>query len=91
MLSFKHVATNSNSTSKIIGNVLSVEVFAIEDSGEASALKLDNLSENVTNKFEGLDLNDTISYECVYLLPNNTWSTYGCTLASSSSRSAECS
>ena len=64
-----------------MGKVLSIESFNLDDE-EPSEILLENLEKNVTLVFDGLNLNETLLYECVYLLSDNTWSTEGCYLSS---------
>ena len=44
----------------------------------------------MTIVFEGLSLNETEQYECVYLLPDNTWATDGCYLSSLTTDHVDC-
>ena len=41
-------------------------------------MDLSYLENNVTIVFADISLNTTLTYECIYLLANNTWSTEGC-------------
>ena len=63
------------------GLILSIEAFALNDTG-GTQLSLKNLTNNITVVFDGSNLNTTLTYECIYLLPNITWSTDGCYLSS---------
>ena len=69
---------------------MSIEAFYL-DNGIGTELVLTNLTNNVTIVFDELNLNTTLTYQCVYLLPNYTWGTDGCYLSSKAGKAAECS
>ena len=56
---------------------MSIEAFYVDDQGSES-IDLSSLQNNVTIVFDDIALNTTLTYECIYLIANYTWSTDGC-------------
>ena len=81
-----HIIQNDD----LFGYKLSIAGFYLDDD-TFDEIPFLNLQHNVTIVFDGLPLNTTMSYECVYLLSNYTWSTEGCYLSSLSHDNAQCS